>query len=87
MLLAELEKNHSSTSTEALGSVFSALLLLALLGTSDNSPPQMELVDPFLPYVEACLQSSVWKVGHWAFERTHALTELFTRCETLPQSQ
>lgn len=66
LVLAELRRHLDTgptASEEALGSVFSALLLLSLLAVPDNSPAAAEeLAAPFLPFIERYSVSPVWKV-------------------------
>lgn len=61
-LVSALASGIGKTDPESLGSVFSVLLLLSLLATTSASPRAMELVAAFLPLVDACAASSVWKV-------------------------
>ena len=43
-------------------SLYSVLLLLALLQTDGNFPDQVKLVEPFLPLIRRCSTSRVWMV-------------------------
>jgi hypothetical protein len=62
-LVGALASGVGKTDPEALGSVFSVLLLLSLLVTRSATSQATSLVDAFYPLVDACAGSPVWKVG------------------------
>lgn len=57
-----LASGIGKTEPEALGSVFSVLLLLSLLATPSSSLRAFDLASSFYPLVDACARSAVWKV-------------------------
>lgn len=63
-LVEALAAGIGKTEPEALGSVFSVLLLLSLLTMPASSPKAEELASSFYPLVDACASSAVWKVRH-----------------------
>jgi hypothetical protein len=49
--------------SDTQSSLFSVLLVLSLLQTPDRAPGEGEIYsDAFVPFVEACSKSRVWKV-------------------------
>ena len=62
VLVQQLRDHHQHTTPEALGSVFSTLLLLSLIQTPNNGEEARAISQPFLQYVESCSRSPVWKV-------------------------
>lgn len=62
VLVRQLRDHHQHTTPEALGSVFSTLLLLSLVQTPSDSEEARSISQPFLPFVESCSRSPVWKV-------------------------
>lgn len=50
-------------------SLYSVLLLLALLQTDGNFPDQAKLVEPFLSLIQHCSASRVWMVRRPLFDR------------------
>lgn len=63
-LVEALSSGLERSEPEALGSVFSVLLLLSLLATPSDSSRASELASAFYPLVDACSASPVWKVSH-----------------------